>query len=68
MDRDHHTAYFRLSVPRGEGIPFLEVRKLLTTTVKTVQSYLPLFASVIEKGVSAADALAQHPRSSAVIS
>lgn len=60
MDGAHRTPYFRMSVPRGSGLPFVEVLKLLRTAVGTVRDFLPLFIAVAQKGVSVANALAQH--------
>lgn len=59
LDHEHATAYFRLSVPRGLGgsLAYLELRKLLRTTIETVRDFAPLFRAVSQEGKSAGEAL-----------
>lgn len=60
LDHDNGTAYFRLTVPRGEGgtLVITEVRKLLRTTVETTRDFAPMFRTVVQDGKSVPEALA----------
>jgi hypothetical protein len=60
LDHEHSRAYFRLTVPRGEGglLVFSEVRKLLRTTVETTRDFAPVFRAVAQDGKSIPEALA----------
>lgn len=59
LDHEQRKAYFRLTVPRGlsGALLFLEVRKLLGTTVETVRDFAPMFEAVAQGGKSVAEAL-----------
>lgn len=60
LDHEHGTAYFRLTVPRGEGgmLVFTEIRKLLRTAIETTRDFAPLFRAVAQDGKSVPEALA----------
>lgn len=57
LDDTNAVAYFRLCLPREEGLTVEQVRTLLRTAIGTVRDALPLFVDVLQGGVSPQEAI-----------
>lgn len=57
LDDTNAVAYFRLCLPREEGLSVNQLRMLLRTAIGTVRDALPLFGDVLQSGLSPQEAI-----------